>query len=232
MALFFLVLLATLARPGVSFEQTTQVSIEGRPPGARIVSRVWHQGRRMRLESGAPGGPAFILRLDQGRAFRLDPARKTAVQLDVDGLRQRSREDVATAAELMGAGPEASVRSVRLEGTRTIAAHLCRGYRLTAASAVLDVWVATDLPLGMEAFTDFLEWSGASESMAALMDELEQIRGFPLETRARVSILGQVQETLTTVSRVRVEPLPSALFELPSGYALTTEAPPGQEEPQ
>lgn len=232
MALSFLLLLAALGQPSISFEQTTQVSVEGRPAGVGVTSRVWHLGRKMRLEAGAPGGPAFVLRLDQGKAFRLNPERKTAVQLDVEGLRQRSREDVATAAELMGAGPDASVRTVRLQGTRTIAAHLCRGYRLTAASAVLDVWVASDLPLGMEAFTDFLEWSGASESMAPLMDELKRIPGFPLQTRARVNILGQVQETLTTVSRVRVAPLPAVLFELPSGYALTTEPPRRQEEPQ
>src|SRR5689334_13774819 len=63
----------------VYFEQTTVVLKDGRASGPGVVSRVWYAGQRMRLEpGGATGGPALILRLDQGKAFRLDPERKRA----------------------------------------------------------------------------------------------------------------------------------------------------------
>ena len=59
-----------------------------------VRSRVWHAGRRMRLEAGdAPGGPALVLRLDEGRALRLDPEAKVAVEIDPAALRARSHQD-------------------------------------------------------------------------------------------------------------------------------------------
>jgi hypothetical protein len=55
-----------------------------------------------------------------------------------------------------------------------------------------------------------------------------QAAGFPLETRSRVTVLGDVQETLSTVTRVKVGPAERRLFEPPPGYRLepdTEEAP-------
>ncbi len=221
MPLMAAVVLAVLAQPGVYFEQTTRVlSKDPAAAGPGVSTRVWHAGKRMRLESGGVTGQAFVLRLDQGWAFRLDSQRKTAVEVNLRKLVAQSQEDLSAAAQLMGTGPSASVRTARLKGVRTIAGHACSGYRLTAASAVLDVWVAEDLPVGMDTFTEFLEWSGATAAMAPLMAELKAIRGFPLETRSRINILGDIQESLTTISRVRVEPIPASMFDVPKGYAI------------
>jgi hypothetical protein len=218
--------------PDVYFEQTTVVFKQGRAAGPGVVSRVWYAGRRMRMEAGgAPGGPALILRIDQGKAYRLDPAARRAVVVDLDALRARAQMDLSLAGDLMGTGEDARVRTSAPRETRTVAGHPCRDYRLTGASAVLEVCVATDLPVGISAFTDFLEWSGASQSMAGLVEELRKLPGFPLETRSRVTVLGEVQETLSTVTRVTVGPADRALFEPPAGYRLErdTEDPPAQE---
>jgi hypothetical protein len=208
----------------VYFEQITQVSVNRRSAGPGVQARVWHAGRRMRMEAGLSGvGPALILRLDQGRAYRLDPEAKVAVQLDLQDLRDRARQDAATAGGLMGASEPGDARTVALSGTRTIAGYACRGFRITAPSAVLEVYVAPDLPLSMRDFEEFLEWSGAAESMAGLLTELRALPGFPLETRARVNVLGDDHETLSRVSRVRVGPAPASLFEPPRGYRLKVE---------
>jgi uncharacterized protein DUF4412 len=208
----------------VYFEQTTQVVVGGRVTGPGVQARVWHAGRRMRMEAGAAGqGPVLILRLDQGRAYRLDPEERVAVQMDIEDLRERARQDAATAGELMGAREEGESRTTSLPASRTIAGHACRGYRIAAPSAVIEVWLAPDLPLGMDDFAEFLDWSGASESMAGLLAELRRLPGFPLETRARVSVLGEEHETVSRVTRVRVEAAPASLFEPPRGYRLTTE---------
>jgi hypothetical protein len=220
--------------PDVYFEQTTVVLTEGKPSGPGVVSRVWYAGQRMRLEpGGAPGGPALILRIDQGKAYRIDPAGKRAVVVDLERLRARAQMDVSLAGDLMGAGEDARVRTAALRETRTIAGHPCRGFRLTGASAVLELYVATDLPVGISAFADFLEWSGASQSMSALVEELRKLPGFPLETRSRVDVLGEVQETLSTVTRVKVGPADRALFEPPPGYRLEPDKDEGplEEEP-
>ena len=208
----------------VYFEQTTVVLTDGRAAGPGVTSRVWYAGRRMRMEpGGAPGGPALILRIDQGKAYRLEPASRRAVVVDLEALRARAQMDVSLAGDLMGAGEDARVRTAALARTRTIAGHPCREYRLTGASAVLEMCLATDLPVGISAFTDFLEWSGASQSMAGLLEELRKLPGFPLETRSRVTVLGQVQETLSTVTRLKVGPAEPALFEPPAGYRVEAE---------
>jgi hypothetical protein len=215
------------AADDVYFEQTTQVAVNRRPAGPGVQSRVWYAGRRMRMEAGLTGaGPALILRLDEGRAYRLDPDGKTAVQVDLSDLRARARQDAATAGGLMGALEPGDARTVALPGTRTLAGYTCRGYRITVPSAVLEVYVAADLPLGMRDFEEFLEWSGAAESMAGLLAELRALPGFPLETRARVNVLGEEHETVSRVTRVRVGPAPAALFSPPRGYRLTVEASP------
>src|SRR5262249_27918936 len=153
-------------------EQTTVVYAGGRPSGPGVVSRVWSAGRRLRLEPGGTvDGPALVLRLDEGKAYRIDPAHKRVVVVDLAKLRARAQTDISLAGDLMGAGEEARVRTAALRDGKTIAGHACRGFRITGGSAVLDLYVAPDLP-GISTFADFLEWSGASESMAGFVGEL------------------------------------------------------------
>jgi len=220
--------LAAAAGGDVYFEQTTVTRTPGSEPGPGVASRVWYSGKRMRMEAGgAAGGPAFILRLDTGHAWRLDPATRTAVTLDMDRLRSQAQMDLAMAGDLMGA-EDGGARTAALRAPRTIAGYSCRGYRITSASSVLDVYVTDALPLGVDAFTDFLEWSGASQSLAGLMGELRRLPGFPLETRSRVTIMGEKHETVSTVTKVKVGPLSPALFEPPKDYRLRAEPPPRQ----
>jgi hypothetical protein len=229
-----LVLVLTVAEPaGLYFEQTTVVRPAGVRPDLRgpsgggpgVRSRVWHSGRRLRLEAGdSAGGPALVLRLDDGRVLRLDPEARIAVELDASRLRARSHEDASVAASLMGGGEDA-LRSSPLEGSRTIAGHRCRGFRLRGRQTSLDVWVAEDIPAGPGVFADFLEWSGAAQALGGLVAAIRELPGFPLETRTRVSVLGETQETIATVTTIRVGPQPAELFEVPVGWRVESEKP-------
>jgi len=216
--------------PGVYFEQATVTYANGRATGPGVSSRVWCAGKRMRLEAGgAKGGPAFILRLDESRAYRLDPARKLAVAVDVARLRMRSQLDLSMAGDLMGAGEEGSARTTPLVARRTIAGLRCRGFRISAGSTVMDLYVAETVPVGIEAFADFLEWSGASQALAGLLDEVRKLPGFPLETRTRVTVLGEIHETRSTVTKVEAGRQPDSLFEPPAGFSIVAEEAPTQE---
>jgi hypothetical protein len=221
-ALFALALSA--AEPaGLYFEQTTVVRPAGGPAeGPGVRSRVWHAGKRLRLEAGdAPGGPALVLRLDEGRALRLDPEARLAVEVDPSRLRARSHQDASLAASLIGS--EDALRTAPIEGRRTIAGHPCRGFRLRARQASVDVWVAEDLPARPDFFADFLEWSGASQALPGFVAAVRELPGFPLETRTRVSVLGETQETIATVTKIAVGPQPAALFEVPAGWRVESE---------
>ena len=220
-----LTLILSAAEPaGLYFEQTTVVRPAGAVAGPGVRSRVWHAGRRLRLEAGdSAGGPALVLRLDEGRVFRLDPEAKVAVELDATALRTRSHHDASVAASLMGG--EDTLRSAPLEGFRTIAGHRCRGFRLRGRQTSLDVWVAEDVPAGPGVFADFLEWSGAAQALGGLMAAIRELPGFPLETRTRVSVLGETQETIATVTAIRVGPQPAERFEVPAGWRVEHEKP-------
>jgi hypothetical protein len=212
------------APAGLYFEQTTRVVTQGAATGAGVKSRVWHSGRRLRLEAGdTPGGPALVLRLDEGRVLRLDPDNKLAVELDPAGLRARSHQDASVVGSLLGG--EDTLRSAELEGERTIAGHACRGFRLKSRSAVVELWVAPDLPSGASVFADFMDWSGAAQALPGLVAAIRELPGFPLETRTRVSVLGETQETLSTVTRIRVGPQPQSLFEVPGGWRVQRASP-------
>jgi Domain of unknown function (DUF4412) len=212
--------------PDVYFEQTTVTRTEGQAPGPGVASRVWVSGRRLRLEGDAPKGPAFLLQLDVGQAFRLDPERQVAVQIDVARLRNRSQMDSSAASDLMGNAAEGDVRTVPLSTPRTIAGYRCRGFRLTGESLTLDVYVASEVPVSLEAFEGLVEWSGAGQAMAGFLAEMRKLPGFPLESRARVSVRGQTLETVSTITKVLVGPNPRALFEAPAGWRVEREAPP------
>jgi hypothetical protein len=211
---------------GLYFEQTTVVvAPQGASPGAGVRSRVWHAEGRMRLEAGdAPGGPALVLRLDEGRALRLEPESKVAYEIDPAGLRARSHQDASVVASLMG-GVDDAMRTTALQGQRTIAGHACQGFRLKNRTASVELWVAADLPRGGAVFADFLEWSGAAQALPGLVAAIRELPGFPLETRARVSVLGETQETLSTVTKIRVGPQDGSLFEVPSGWRVQPSAP-------
>jgi Domain of unknown function (DUF4412) len=198
---------------------------EGATPGPGVLSRVWFAGSRMRMEAGdLPGGPALLLRLDESRAFRLDPERKVAFEIDPARLRARAHMDASVAGDLMGGSEEGSARTTDLPSGKTVAGYACRGFRIKAASLVMDVFVTDALPLTVEVFADFLEWSGASQSLGGLLQEIRRLPGFPLESRTRVTVLGEVRETVSTVTKVKVGPHPPAIFEVPSGYRIEKEA--------
>ena len=219
----FLLLAPPKPAPGkeIYFEQTTLAYANGRPAGPGVRSRVWYSGKRMRLEAGSEvGGPALILRLDQGRALRVDPQERVVLEMDMQTLKARSQMDLAMAGELMGGG---EARTAEIPGPKSIAGYNCRGFRISAGSAVMDLYVTADIPLGVDAFAEFLEWSGASESLRGLLGEIRKLPGFPLETRSRISILGDVQETVSTVTKVKLGGVPTALFEPPAGYAVRHE---------
>lgn len=202
----------------IYYEQTTLTSVGGEPTGPGVLSRVWFGGQRIRLESGGLGhGTALILRLDEGKAWRVDPVERTSERIDLEGLRAQSKTDAALAGELMGAGEPDSVRTTELPG-KTIAGYRCRGYRLKSAAAVIDVYTTSAVPVSMEAFGEFLEWTGAADALAGLWTEMRKLPGFPLETRALVNVLGEAHETISTVTRLQVGAHPAALFELPAGY--------------
>jgi hypothetical protein len=221
-----LTLLSAPPVPDLYFEQTTIVYIGGKPAGPGVHTRTWHAGPRMRLEAGdALTGPALILRLDLDRAWRLDPDRQVAVELDAARLRARSQADAAFAGGMMGGSDDGAVRVQALEGSRTVAGHICRGHQLTGPSVQMVLWVAEDLPVGVDAFADFLEWSGASRSLGGLLAGIRALSGFPLQTRTRVEALGEIRETVSTVTAIEVGPQAPGLFEVPAGWRVVAETP-------
>lgn len=229
-----LVVLAVIAggQTGLYFEQTTVVRQAGMAKGAGVRTRVYCSGRRLRLEAAdSPSGPALLLRLDEGRIFRLDPDTRVATELDASRLRARSQSEAALAGGLMG-GAEEELREKPLEGQRTIAGYACRGFRLTGPSVTIDVWVAEALPVRADVFADFLEWSGAEQALSGLVAAIRRLPGFPLETRTRVSVLGEVQQTVSTVTAVRVGPQPARRFEIPPGWRVVKVEPSPQEAPR
>lgn len=213
------------AQERIYFEQTTVTTIDGKAPGPGVVSRVWYGRNRMRMEAGGTPGTAFILRLDQGRAYRVDPVEKRTFVMDTERIRARSHLNLALAGDLMGGDDEGAARTTPLSTLRKIAGYNCRGFRIRAGSTVMDIYLTTEIPVGISAFTDFLEWSGASQALAGLLAELQKLPGFPLETRARVKALDHVQETVSTVTRVSVGPIAEALFAPPLGYPQQAEEP-------
>jgi hypothetical protein len=220
-----LICLALLAAGDVYFEQATVVQAKGRAPGPGVVTRVYYAGRKMRLETGEPGsGPAFVLRLDQERAFRLDPEQKLAVEVDARGLKARAHTDLSMAADLMGLA-EARPKTAPLKSAHLVAGYRCPGYRITAGQTIMDLYVSSELPVGVDTFVDFLEWTGAGQSLGPLLEEIRGLPGIPLETRSRITVLGEAQETRSTVTRVKVGALDDRLFEVPAGYRVVQEEP-------
>ena len=94
----------------------------------------------------------------------------------------------------------------------------------------MDLYVTRALPIGIETFADFLEWSGASQALGGLIAEVRKLPGFPMETRSQVTVLGEVHETRSTVTRVETGPQAPSLFEPPPGYQLVSEEQDEQEE--
>lgn len=220
-------LLAAPAGPqDVYFEQITTNSTDGSPSGPGLVSRVWAAGRRLRLETGPEGGPALLLLLDEGRAYRLDPDEKVAEEVALQRLRARSHADASVAGDLMGSTEEDSVRTRPLGTSRTVAGYRCADYRIAGPRMRMDVCASRDLGLGVDAFADFLEWSGAEQSLRGILAEVRKLPGFPLETQTRVEVLGHWHDTRSTITKIRLGPSPRDLFRPPPGYQVRAEAEP------
>ncbi len=174
----------------------------------------------MRLEqrsAGERGGTTvLIVRLDQERAFRLDPARRVAQEIDLAAERARSQLELAVVGDRLAAG----ARVARIRRTRQIAGYVCQGYRLTTDAGAIDVWVSRAVPADMGAFADFLKWLGAEDALGLFLDALRRLPGFPLSMRSRLEVSGRLVETRATVTRLRVAAIPESLFEPPSDYRV------------
>jgi hypothetical protein len=213
-------LAADPARNGLYFEQQVATTVDQRPSEPQIIARVWRQGSRMRLEQSVVGrqdkATVLIVRLDQGRAFRLDPAQRMAREIDLEAERARARSELGVAGGQLGVKAPAA----RIRRSRQIAGYACQGYRLQAATGAVDVWVSHAVPADMEAFSDFLEWLGAEEALATFLDSLRRLPGFPLEVRSRLDVSGRIVETRATVTRIRVGAVPESLFDVPPRYRV------------
>jgi hypothetical protein len=181
----------------------------------------------MRMEAGGvSGGPALILDAVENRAYRVDPARRRVVALSAEKLRTRAQMDAAMAGELMGGGEEARFTTAPLPGERTIAGYRCRGYRIDGSAIAMELWTTTDLRgLHVDTFQAFLRWSGAADSLGGLLTEIQKLPGFPLQSRTRVTVMGETQETVATVTKIKLGPLPPEVFAWPPDYTLVKEEP-------
>jgi hypothetical protein len=223
MAFLTNLLLGLLSAAPVSdlyFEQTVVTRLNGQAEGSPTLARVWRSDRRLRIEQGVTGEPSvLILQLDTERAYGLDPARRTAHAIDLQWLRARSQLDLAAAGDLFD-GAHSDARVTRLAGSRRIAGYECDGFRIRSGTAIIDVYVSEALPVGIEAFSELLEWSGAPNALGGVLSRVRELRGFPLETRSRFTILGDVIETVATVERLELGPIAPSLFEPPPEYTL------------
>ena len=201
---------------GLYFEQQVVTSVDQRPAGSLVSARVWWQGQRLRLEQQIVGGGASVLivRLDQGRAFRLDPDRHVVREIDLAAERARAQLELGAAGSRLAGRP----RVVRLRRARQIAGHACQGYRLRTDAGAIDVWLSQAVPADMGTFSDFAEWLGAKDALGSFYGSLRQLPGFPLEMRSRLEVAGRLVETRATVSRVRVGSVPVHFFEVPPEY--------------
>jgi Domain of unknown function (DUF4412) len=214
----------------VFFEQTATTNVDGKA-GAPVRSRVFWRGQSVRMESGDLLQPeVLLLDLARNRAVRLDGKTKTAAVLDMAALRSHANLEFSMAGDAAGADDADRMRTVPIEGTRTIAGYVCEGHRIRGRSLSMDVWTSTAVPVPMSLFTDFLEWSGAAQSMGGLLPEIEKIGGFPMQTRSRLTVGSHTYETLATIVQIKTEPLAATLFETPAGYH-TVDAPASEPEP-
>jgi hypothetical protein len=219
-------LAAAPAPTQIAFEQVATTTVNGKSP-ATVKSKVLWSGRKVRLESGDAFEPlVLLLDLERDRGYRLDPASRIAVLLDVDDLRARAHLGFAMAGDAMNAAEPESFRTHSLPGQRTIAGQRCHGYRIRNGQTQVDVWVSDQLPIGMDAFAEFLEWSGADQSLAGLLPEMRKLDGFPLETSSRTVVDGRVYETRASVTTVKIGPLDASLFEVPPTFKIEDEPAP------
>jgi Domain of unknown function (DUF4412) len=234
-ALTFALLTARPSAPAkptsVFFEQTATTTVDGRAQ-TPVRSRVFWKDHSVRMESGPLLQPdVLLLDLAHDRALRLDAKTKTAAVLDMAALRSHANLEFSMAGDAVGADDADRMRSTPLEGTRTVAGYVCEGHRIRGRSMRMDVWTSTAVAVPMSMFTEFLEWSGAAQSLGGLMPEIEKIGGFPMETRSRFTVGSHVYESVATVVQIKTDPIDSSLFEPPAGYRTVVPEPEPEPEP-
>jgi hypothetical protein len=202
----------------VYFEQTATASVDGKArPTAK--SRVYWRGNKIRMESSDPFAPfAVILDLDLNRGFKLDTKSKTAEPIDMAALQTQSNLGFSMAGEVVD--PPGGLRTSELPGSRVVAGMTCTGYRIRGRNVQLDVWISKAPRVSIDTFADFLEWSGAAQSLGDLLPELRKLPGFPLSTHSKMTTNGHVYETKANITVIKTDPLPASLFELPAGYTV------------
>ncbi|SPF38065.1 conserved exported hypothetical protein [Syntrophobacter sp. SbD1] len=217
-------LCAPTANADLYFEtESISTNVPNRPNNATTL-KSYFTSDASRWELG--DGKVIILDYNAMKLFMLDPKAKTYRELNLG--ERPGLPDTAGGKPKMMEEPSAAASAIRVtptDETKTIAGYKCSKYNVKLAMSDGEYWVSKDVK-------GYQELKTLGAKMASIMDRnpmlkqfniggmSEKIDGFPVYTVSHV-MGGTIERTLKNIEQ---KPLDSALFKIPSDYALAQKA--------
>jgi hypothetical protein len=216
-----------------------------RQGGRLSTTQGFADGAKFRLEpqdwktADNPQG-MYAISLDSGRTiYMVNPGRKEFKRADNEKLMAELREKLNALNEQTGLQIESpKVETVLTEPGETLDGHPTRHHRIRISYSMhflkanvsrsyveyQDLWMASDIAVkGASDILIYFRPTGDPRIDRAWQLELAQIPGFPLrQITLRTEVNEEGNSSVSRASReitgVRTGPLPTSLFELPTGY--------------
>lgn len=82
----------------------------------------------------------------------------------------------------------------------------------------MDLYATTEItmPAVYDGFSK--QWGALMGPMSKMIEEMQKVKGYPVKTVGKVSVMGQNVETTTEVLEVSTAALPESLFKIPAGF--------------
>lgn len=197
----------------------------------RATIRSWREGRRFKRESPLRG-EAVIIDLDKREVMGVNDERRTYWKTSSERYRQLSMMSLL----VLGVQPTADGGVTVPNGlfaptgqTASVAGREAAEYRVQGtfpAGMSTAVWVSTEVQLPKERLVDELRLAlgdPTHPSYQKLFAEWRKLPGYPVQSVTTVRTPRGVVTSSETLLVYREEPIPTEIFQVPSGYVLTTD---------
>ncbi len=219
-----LVLLAALAALPAAAEDLTIVSTVTGGKGGPMTATQYLSKDKLRTSDGRLD---TIFDVASGRMIHIDHKKKTYWETSLEEMRaqfaeiEKMLEENPMMATMLGGATNVEVE--KGTGSREVAGYECQQYLMTMGRKFrFEIWAAP----GLEAPTQYYDakkmvyatMGPMASRFDKLYEEMKEIDGFPLYTKADTSLMGLKINSVSEATEVRKGTIPAGTFDPPAGY--------------
>jgi len=206
-----LILFCAVCLADITIVQNVQTGAMMGQPAKNLTMTMYVKGTKARIETKE--SPNYqILDLQTNKIYNVNPAEKKTMSMSMDLMKH--------AGDMMGKMGEMKTDVKKTGASSEVNGFKCDEYVVTITGPIsgsTTECVTQDVDTSeFDKFRDF------AMNFAHMMgsDKMPQIKGLPVRTASKISLMGQSMESKSEVQSISTKSIEDSIFTVPPGYAV------------